>query len=40
MKPIRCKEELKEITPALQEEGIVVSVPPETTLVTLSRKAE
>ncbi|MEO6888173.1 MAG: hypothetical protein ABI324_04185 [Ktedonobacteraceae bacterium] len=26
--------------PALQEEGIAVRVPPETTLVNLSRKAE
>ena len=38
--PRKFIEELKEITPALQEEGIAVNVPPETTLVTLSRKAE
>jgi tetratricopeptide (TPR) repeat protein len=38
--PSKGVEELKKITPALQEEEIAVSVPPETTLVTLSRKAE
>lgn len=33
-------EELKEITPALQEGGIGVSFPSEATLVTLTRAAE
>jgi tetratricopeptide (TPR) repeat protein len=30
-------EELKKITPALQEEGIAVGIPPETALITLTR---
>src|SRR5947208_4284198 len=34
--PSKFVEELKKITPALQEEGIAVGVPPETTLVTLT----
>ncbi len=37
--PVRLVEVLKEITPALQEEGIAVSVPSETALVTLTRKS-
>ena len=36
--PRKFVEELKEITPALQEEGVAVSVPPETTLVMLTSK--
>jgi hypothetical protein len=35
--PRKFVEELKKITPALQEEGIAVGIPPETTLVTLTR---
>lgn len=35
--PARLVDVLKEITPALQEEGIAVGLPPETTLVTLTR---
>ena len=35
--PQKFVEELKKITPALQEEGIAVSITPETTLVTLTR---
>ena len=35
--PQKFVEELKKITPALQEEGIAVGIPPETTLVTLTR---
>jgi tetratricopeptide (TPR) repeat protein len=37
--PARLVEVLKEITPALQEEGIAVGLPPETTLVTLTSKS-
>ncbi|WP_165423822.1 tetratricopeptide repeat protein [Ktedonosporobacter rubrisoli] len=37
--PARLLEVLKEITPALQEEGIAVGLPPETTLVTLTSKS-
>jgi tetratricopeptide (TPR) repeat protein len=37
--PARLLEVLKEITPALQEEGIEVGLPPETTLVTLTGKS-
>jgi hypothetical protein len=35
--PQKFVEELKKIAPALQEEGIAVGIPPETTLVTLTR---
>jgi hypothetical protein len=35
--PARLVEVLKEITPALQEEGIAVGLPPETALVTLTK---
>ena len=35
--PQKFVEELKRITPALQAEGITVGVPPETTLVTLTK---
>ena len=35
--PQKFVEELKKITPALQEEGIAVGIPPEATLVTLTR---
>jgi hypothetical protein len=35
--PHKFVDELKRITSALQEEGIGVSVPPETTLVTLTK---
>jgi hypothetical protein len=35
--PQKFVEELKKITPALQEEGIAVGIPPETTLITLTR---
>ena len=38
--PSRFVEELKKITPALQEEGIAVSVPPDTKLVTLAKQRE
>jgi tetratricopeptide (TPR) repeat protein len=34
--PARLVEVVKEITPALQEEGIAVGLPPETTLMTLT----
>jgi hypothetical protein len=37
--PARLVETLKEITPALQEEGIVVGLPPEIALVTLTSKS-
>ncbi|HEY4383898.1 MAG TPA: hypothetical protein VGN34_05400, partial [Ktedonobacteraceae bacterium] len=37
--PARLVEVLKEITPALQEEGITIGLPPETTLVTLTGKS-
>lgn len=37
--PSKFVEELKKITPALQEEGIAVDLPPETTLVTLTSKS-
>ena len=36
--PRKYVEELEKIAPALREEGIEVSVPPQTTLVTLTRK--
>jgi hypothetical protein len=35
--PQKFVEELKKIAPALQEEGITVGIPPETTLVTFTR---
>ncbi|TMD67861.1 MAG: hypothetical protein E6I91_05925 [Chloroflexi bacterium] len=35
--PGKFVEELKEIVPALREEGIGVSVPPESALVTLGK---
>jgi len=35
--PQKFVEELKKIAPVLQEEGITVGVPPETSLVTLTR---
>ena len=34
-----ANDELKEIAPALSEEGIAVGVPPDTALVTLSKMA-
>jgi len=37
--PVRLVEVVKEITPALQEEGIAVGLPPETTLMTLTSKS-
>ncbi len=37
--PRKFVDELKEIEPALREEGIAVSVPPDTALVTLSKLA-
>jgi hypothetical protein len=35
--PAKLVDVLKEIIPALQEEGIAVSLPPETALVTLTK---
>jgi hypothetical protein len=35
--PSKFVDELKKVTPALQEEGIRVGIPPETTLVTLTK---
>ncbi len=37
--PQKFVDELKKIVPALREEGIAVGVPPDTTLVTLSKLA-
>ena len=37
--PRKFVDELKKIVPALREEGIAVGVPPDTTLVTLSKLA-
>jgi tetratricopeptide (TPR) repeat protein len=38
--PSKFVEELKKIAPELQEEGIAVSVPPDTKLVTLTKQRE